>query len=195
MKKLSNKGFAAAEALLVVLIVGIVGFIGWYVYQAKQNTDKILTANSSTTPVFKKKTTTTSSTTQSADTSNQDYVTVKEWGIKLVLNTGIASKNVSYTFSPATDTNGSIDIKNTEDPLVKICNSSTITITQESKAQALYLAPGTIPSYSADDTNYGAKYVINGSYYFLSGPQQACNGDYNIFTDPQHNIIKSIQVL
>ncbi|HUB93141.1 MAG TPA: hypothetical protein VMB52_01415 [Verrucomicrobiae bacterium] len=52
----SNSGFSIVEALLILVIIGILGFTGWYVYHAKQASDKnYSTANSSTVPIYKKK--------------------------------------------------------------------------------------------------------------------------------------------
>lgn len=56
MGKLQNNqdGFAALEAVLIVVILGILGFTGWFVLNDKKNTDKSLSSNSSTTPTYKK---------------------------------------------------------------------------------------------------------------------------------------------
>jgi cytoskeletal protein RodZ len=40
----NQRGFAAVEAILIVIVLGIIGFTGWFVYHAKQNTDKTLTS-------------------------------------------------------------------------------------------------------------------------------------------------------
>ena len=39
MKKYSQKGFSAIEAVLVVVIVGLLGFVVWYVFHTKSTTD------------------------------------------------------------------------------------------------------------------------------------------------------------
>jgi hypothetical protein len=55
-KLLKNQGgFAALEAVLIVVIVGIIGFAGWFVLNAKDSTDKSLAGNNSTTPSYDKK--------------------------------------------------------------------------------------------------------------------------------------------
>lgn len=41
----SQKGFALLESLLIIVILAILGFTGWYVWHAKQNTDKIASQN------------------------------------------------------------------------------------------------------------------------------------------------------
>lgn len=64
--KNNQNGFSAIEALLILIILGIVGFTGYFVWHARQNADKSLNSNNSTTPVIKKKATKTS-TAQSGD--------------------------------------------------------------------------------------------------------------------------------
>lgn len=60
----NQNGFSAVEAVLILVILGIVGFTGYFVWHAKQNTDKSLASNNSTTPIIKKK---TPASIQSAD--------------------------------------------------------------------------------------------------------------------------------
>ncbi len=40
--KHNEKGFSAVEGLMIVLIVGMISAVGWYIWQAKQSTDKNL---------------------------------------------------------------------------------------------------------------------------------------------------------
>ena len=42
-KKYNQNGFSVVEDLLVIIVIGIIGAVGFYVYKAKQNTDKSLT--------------------------------------------------------------------------------------------------------------------------------------------------------
>jgi uncharacterized protein (UPF0333 family) len=58
IKSINQKGFAAAQFILILIVVVIVGFAGWYVWQQQQDTNKTLnnfgdsepTANISPTP-------------------------------------------------------------------------------------------------------------------------------------------------
>jgi hypothetical protein len=59
------KGFSAIEALLILVIVAIIGGTGWYIWHSRSNTDKTLTANSSSTSNFNKKGTPSKAPTQS----------------------------------------------------------------------------------------------------------------------------------
>lgn len=74
-------GFSAVEALLLLVIVAMIGFSGWYVWHAKQNADKTLTADKSTVPIFNKKKSTspssTSSTTAAQSSNACGIVTAK----------------------------------------------------------------------------------------------------------------------
>lgn len=69
MSKLNNhSGFSAVEALLILIIVGILGFTGWYVYHAKQTSNKDYSAAAnSTVPSYKKKTATKPTATVAPD--------------------------------------------------------------------------------------------------------------------------------
>ena len=40
MKKYNQRGIAAIETVLILVIVALVGFVGYKVYTTKQNTDK-----------------------------------------------------------------------------------------------------------------------------------------------------------
>lgn len=67
----TDLGFSVIETLLILVVVGILGFTGWYVYHAKQTSNKDYSAAaSSTVPTYKKKTSTNTTTTPSANTSS-----------------------------------------------------------------------------------------------------------------------------
>lgn len=71
--KQDEHGFSPVESVLVIVIVAVIGFVGWYVYQARQNSNKALDAATSTgvAPRFannSKKAAATS--TNTGDTSN-----------------------------------------------------------------------------------------------------------------------------
>jgi Tfp pilus assembly protein PilV len=57
MKRSDQAGFSIVETLLILVIISILGFTGWYVYHAKQTSNKNYSTNNSTVPTYKKKTT------------------------------------------------------------------------------------------------------------------------------------------
>jgi len=62
MKKIDQTGFSIIEALLFLVIIGILGFTSWYVYHAKQASNKdYSTVSNATAPTYNKTTNTTTS--------------------------------------------------------------------------------------------------------------------------------------
>jgi hypothetical protein len=88
-----QKGFAALEGLLILVIIAIIGGTGWYVMKAKDNTDKTLsqTANSSAQKSNK------------AKTSNSRF-DLKELGISIVLPPDL--KDLTYDAQQITSVSG-----------------------------------------------------------------------------------------
>jgi len=72
-----QQGFAALEALLVVIIVGLLGFTGWFVWHAKNNTDTSLNNASNSQPGITKKTPAKSTKTDNVTATWTTY-TVKD---------------------------------------------------------------------------------------------------------------------
>jgi hypothetical protein len=95
----NQSGFSAIEALLILVIVGILGFTGWFVWQAKQNTDKSLTPNSSTTPVIKKKTTTNATSPTKPSPATSATFKIPELGIQIV-NVPSSINDLNYAINP-----------------------------------------------------------------------------------------------
>jgi cytoskeletal protein RodZ len=60
MKTKNQKGFALIEGIAIFAIVAMIGFVGWYVYHAKNNTDKSYsgtdTVSNNTNPISTKNT-------------------------------------------------------------------------------------------------------------------------------------------
>jgi len=74
----TQKGFAVLEGLLLVIIVAVIGGIGWYAIHTKHQTDKILAQSEKTSQ------STPQTSAKSNNTStNQKYLTIKEWGVRI----------------------------------------------------------------------------------------------------------------
>lgn len=87
-KILNQKGFTAIEAILILVIIAVIGGTGYYVYHANKKTNDTLDAagKSSQSSPAQRKTTTSKGSTSSAKTTSpatsQNYVTIKEWGVR-----------------------------------------------------------------------------------------------------------------
>ncbi len=88
-KKYNQNGFSVVEVLLVIIVIGIIGAVGFYVYKAKQNTDKSLT-NPVSSSVEKKQKTENVSKPAENKTSSQKYLEIKEWGVKVPIDSTVS---------------------------------------------------------------------------------------------------------
>ena len=77
--------------MLVLVVLGAIGFAGYYVLQAKQDTNKTPTATKSATPAVVKSDTSKSS----APIPAKSTIYVKEWGIQIPS----PSDDATYTYS------------------------------------------------------------------------------------------------
>ncbi|HUD81259.1 MAG TPA: hypothetical protein VMR08_01355 [Patescibacteria group bacterium] len=88
----SEKGFSAVEIVLVIAVVVLIGVVGWLVYKDHhKTTTALVTTTSSTKPA----TSTSTKTTTTPTTTNVNYLTIKQWGVKLTLTSPI--DNATYT--------------------------------------------------------------------------------------------------
>jgi prepilin-type N-terminal cleavage/methylation domain-containing protein len=83
-RKHKQSGFTVIEVLLVLILIAIVGFAGYYVWHSQKDTDNAKNvANKSSQ-------TTSNATKPAASKSDQQFLTIKEWGVKLPLNADLA---------------------------------------------------------------------------------------------------------
>jgi hypothetical protein len=96
MKKFSKQsGFAVMEIILIFVILGIVGFTGWYVWNSKKNTNK--TYDSSSAASQAKAASAKKSSNAKPSPPPQQYLVIKEWGVKIPLSASI--EKAHYTIS------------------------------------------------------------------------------------------------
>jgi uncharacterized protein HemX len=103
--KRDEHGFGHLESILIIFVVVVIGLVGWYVYHAKQNTDKALNTATTTSnnagPRFAKTTKqTTSSSTSNASlqADQQSASTSANQGVKDLSDTN-NSLNDQSTFT------------------------------------------------------------------------------------------------
>jgi Tfp pilus assembly protein PilV len=84
-----QKGFSVIEGLLILVIVGILGGVGYYVWNSSkaspEDSSTLNTNNTATSP----------SNTSNPAPVEKKYLTIKEWGVKFTLSSGIL--DASYT--------------------------------------------------------------------------------------------------
>jgi hypothetical protein len=182
MKKLDKKGFAAIEAVLIVVVLGILGFTGWFVWHAKQNTDDslnkaassqqgIVKASSKATDFASCKAATGSTLLESypekcvtkdgksfIDTSGtmpveKPYLTIKELSIMLPLSTGIT--DAYYYFA----------------------NNSAYLSVHSLDGTACAADKTSIGAISTTDVASAATQKVNGKNYAYYSPQAGCSDD------------------
>lgn len=104
----TQKGFAALEGLLILIIVAIIGGIGWYAYNSKTKTDKILSQAdqiSQSTPIEKQKEVRTvlekiSEVSLDSVPSDLKAVILNEFGsstCKAQMTTGVSAHKIEMT--------------------------------------------------------------------------------------------------
>jgi archaellum component FlaF (FlaF/FlaG flagellin family) len=96
MKK-SQKGFAALEAVLILIIAGIICGAAYYVWHSSQKTNSILDAVNKSSDVTTKAAQKNEGNGAKSDSSQsqQKYLTIKEWGVKFAISDKI--KDAYYT--------------------------------------------------------------------------------------------------
>jgi hypothetical protein len=82
MKQSAQNGFAVLEALLIVVILAIIGGTGYFVWHAKQNTDKSLSDTANSQPAISKPSKQTSDGSADTTKGSVKYLVIKEWGVK-----------------------------------------------------------------------------------------------------------------
>jgi hypothetical protein len=82
--KTKQSGFAVVEGLLILVIVAMVAGIGYYVWHAKQQSDKLASETGTSSVALK-------TPKQTAATpAEQKYLSIKEWGVKMKTDTDTA---------------------------------------------------------------------------------------------------------
>jgi len=101
IKPFNQKGFAAAQAILLVVILAMIGGTGYFVYQANKKTDDTYNQASQvaqTSPakkIAKKKAVAKANTPSQA----QRYLEIKEWGVRLPVPANVNTEDIYYAIN------------------------------------------------------------------------------------------------
>lgn len=169
MKKFNyESGFAAAEALLIVVIVAIVGGTGWYVWHSKQSVNTTLSnTGKSDTPIVHKTTVSKDNNKMSSNAAEDasQYVTIADWGIRIKM------RNADKIQFKVIDTPGQISYDGTNYDAV--ANPEFVPSALVNKS----CEPG-VSLFRAKEApqEYTAMQVGN-LYYWVTGGPGACDND------------------
>jgi len=95
MELKNQKGFTHPLMLsLVILLAGIIVFTGWYVWNSSQNADNSIDSADNLSETTGTKIKNTQQKSQSATKQSNNYLEIKQWGVKLPLGDSI--KNAYY---------------------------------------------------------------------------------------------------
>ena len=109
-QKTNQTGFAAVEAVLIVVILAILGGTGWFVWHSKQATDASLTNTANSQPgIAKKPAAPTSTKPVSSTATAQKYLVIKEWGVRMKLTDNL--KDAYYVIKPDTSSSAFLSLQ------------------------------------------------------------------------------------
>ncbi len=92
--KTNQKGFSVVEILIVIVIVGLLGTVGWLVYDRQQS--KTSDSQTTTQPTEQKQET-SQEETPPTDNDTQSYMEIREWGVKLPLDSSLGGLSYAIT--------------------------------------------------------------------------------------------------
>lgn len=174
MRRLDGqKGFAAIEAVLVLVVVAILAGTGYYVYHANKKTDATLNAASKASQSSPAKTTKKkASAKQPADSTATQYFTIKEWGVRASETNG---DTLTYKFVSGSD--NSIEVisqKLSQYGCTDRGAGGIARLKGTDPASNIYPpapADQTVAQYAAGISGYGH---VGDYYYFFIHDQAAC---------------------
>ncbi len=175
-KSINQRGFAALEAFLILIIVAIIGGTGYYIYHA--NSKATDTQNAAQTDAN------TAVSHTSNDTAAQKFVTIKEWNVRAPYN-GKLTLESSVSGNVASFSSSELDASGTQCKSEANFGGSIIRYqatdaylnedgSDSGKTAAQYAATLKSPTYGRVGTEY----------YFYTAPQAAC-GDTQSSKDLQ----------
>lgn len=175
-------GFAALEAVLIVVIVVLVGGTGYFVYHANKKTNDTLNSAAKvaqSSPKFAKKKTVAKSvapapapTTPAPAATN--YLTVAQWGVEVKMND---AGKVTYTYnSTCQDVAGSCD------------SSISLQVKPEFLQDKTCNISVGMSRFSSIDPRFAVNFKKVGNYYF-----ETTGSPYNCGNDVDNNLNTSLK--
>lgn len=169
-----QSGFAMIEiAIIAVLVIGILSFIGWTAYNSfhKPTTQVGDQTTSSSNSQPSKETSTATPTTPATPVNTS--LDIKEFGLKVPLDSSIS--DATYSYDPSVNTNPteaqivSVTTKALTSASNNKCNLFEITKTQDQNIYGTPLVPNSVNTFK-----------IGSYYYILSGIQSVCSTNHGV---------------
>lgn len=91
----NQSGFGVVEVILVLAVIGLIGVVGWLVYDRQDSSTTNNQALSASEDIEPSQSSTTTATTASTAQNTQEYLEVKEWGLKVKMRD---ADKVTYTY-------------------------------------------------------------------------------------------------
>ncbi|MDQ5958793.1 MAG: hypothetical protein QG562_612, partial [Patescibacteria group bacterium] len=81
------KGFSAVIVLLILILIAVIGFTGYYVWNTQKSKNKQTTQNGQTNIETSEAANSQEQTEAAKPADTQKYLVIKEWGVKIPIDT------------------------------------------------------------------------------------------------------------
>ncbi|MDB5170610.1 MAG: hypothetical protein JWO35_304 [Candidatus Saccharibacteria bacterium] len=173
-----QKGFAAIEVALLVVILGIIGGTSFFVYHSNQQAGDALSSaakasgGSPVTSAKKKVALKTSVTTPTVTAPK--YLTIKEWAVRLPLTSGV--EDAYYIFRSGNTEDAYLSLRSLE---TTMCAADQTTVGAISRFSQNEIDPQTDATYLSE---FPEASKVGAYYYRLVTPQAECSADEAVQT-------------
>jgi hypothetical protein len=164
--KTKQSGFAVLEGLLILVIVVMVAGIGYYVWHAKQQTDKTLTQASNTNQVTVPQ--------EVVTIKGKYYVSISQWGVKVPVGSNQANRFRYILSSGDADASATIIDTKSYDLEKQLARA---TLPCASSVQLMRSLDNMFMNADTDKRETlpeGRRSVKLGGYYYFKYPSQGC---------------------
>lgn len=165
-----QSGFSVVEGVIAIVVVIVLGFIGWSVYNHYSSKPAKVSSQTTSPSDGQPSKETTSSTTATTQTA---YLDIKEFGIKIPLDSSIA--DATYTVLPlsSVDPSGTQSINVTTKSLASASNNKCNLLEITQTVNQTWLGNPLVP-------NNTTVFKIGSYYYIFSGQQSLCSTDQKV---------------
>lgn len=99
MNATDQRGFGTVEMLPIAVIIGLLGFTGYFVWNSQKTTDEVNSDATKVQAATPRKNTVSASKATASD-NTQNYLVIKEWGVRFKLPDAV--RGTSYSMNETT---------------------------------------------------------------------------------------------